>query len=486
MGARAGAATRPDEQPDRATRPPRIVHLGALRAPGRGRVSQKTLIVAADVTVLLVSFALAFLLWSAVTEPTAASERLHVRLAAASLPMWVLAMARTGLYRSRRITTPGDELRRLGHAVVFGTIASAMVPFLVGSLAARGWLISMALVTFPLLVLERQIVRGVVQRQRRRGVGLRPVVLVGGEEEGLDLRLRFTARPILGYDVVGTVDPDHTSVTDVLAAVAATGANGVVIATTEIAHELSNRLARELTDRGIHVELSSSLRGIDHRRLTVECIGEFPFVYVEPVHRTGWRVVAKRLFDMTLAGVVLTAAAPTLLLAALAIKLDSRGPVLFRQERVGRDGRPFRVLKLRTMVADAEARLGEVLALNEADGPLFKVREDPRITRTGRVLRKCSLDELPQLWNILRGEMSLVGPRPALPRELAGWTPQVHERLRVRPGLTGMWQVHGRAETDFEEYVRYDLYYVDNWSLATDAAILFRTVPAVLLGRGAS
>jgi lipopolysaccharide/colanic/teichoic acid biosynthesis glycosyltransferase len=174
-----------------------------------------------------------------------------------------------------------------------------------------------------------------------------------------------------------------------------------------------------------------------------------------------------------------------LFIAAIAIKLDTPGPVIFKQERVGRDGRRFRVFKLRTMVADAEDRLEEVAHLNEADGPLFKVREDPRITRVGRLLRKTSVDELPQLINVLRREMSMVGPRPALPREVLGWDPELRTRLRVRPGITGMWQVNGRSESSFEDYQRLDLYYVDNWSLVTDLMILVKTVPAVLFGRGA-
>jgi lipopolysaccharide/colanic/teichoic acid biosynthesis glycosyltransferase len=159
--------------------------------------------------------------------------------------------------------------------------------------------------------------------------------------------------------------------------------------------------------------------------------------------------------------------------------------VIFKQERVGRNGRRFKVLKLRTMVVDAEAKLESIAHLNEADGPLFKVKNDPRITRAGRFLRKTSLDELPQLWNVMRNEMSMVGPRPALPREVLEWDEELRNRLRVRPGITGMWQVNGRSDTTFEDYQRLDLYYVDNWSLVTDLLIVLKTVPAVLFSRGA-
>ncbi len=172
-------------------------------------------------------------------------------------------------------------------------------------------------------------------------------------------------------------------------------------------------------------------------------------------------------------------------LVAIGIKLDSRGPVFFRQVRVGRNGDPFTMYKFRTMVADAESRLNEVEALNEADGALFKIRNDPRVTRVGGTLRRFSIDELPQFWNVLRGSMSLVGPRPALASEAARWDAKTRQRLRVKPGLTGMWQVSGRSSASFEDYSRLDLYYVDNWSLIADLAIIARTIPTVLGRHGA-
>jgi exopolysaccharide biosynthesis polyprenyl glycosylphosphotransferase len=258
-----------------------------------------------------------------------------------------------------------------------------------------------------------------------------------------------------------------------------------VIASTAVDLTTSNRLVRALTDAGVHVELSSTLHDVAATRLTVRALGRFPVIYVEPAIRDGWRAHAKRSFDVVVSAVALVMASPVLLVAALAVKLDSPGPVLFRQHRVGRDGRIFEVLKLRTMHVDAEERLAELLHLNEADGPLFKLRHDPRVTRVGRVLRTTSVDELPQLVNVLRGDMSLVGPRPALPREVAAWAPELHQRLRVLPGITGAWQVSGRSDASFDEYARLDLSYVDNWSLLTDLSILVRTVPAVLRSKGA-
>jgi exopolysaccharide biosynthesis polyprenyl glycosylphosphotransferase len=303
--------------------------------------------------------------------------------------------------------------------------------------------------------------------------------------------------PTLGYRPVGfTVDDAPIGacllrgqavlgrVENTLAVARLVGATSVLIATTAVDQQTSNRLARQLTEAGLTVELSSSLCDIASGRLFVRPLGRFPVVYIEPVRRNGWHGVAKRAFDAAVAGMLSVLAAPLLLLAAIAIKLDSPGPVHFRQKRVGKDGATFEVLKLRTMVVDAEALEPGLRVSNQADGPLFKMTGDPRVTRIGRVLRALSIDEVPQLWNVLRGEMSLVGPRPALRSEVEDWAPQLHQRLLVRPGMTGMWQVSGRGRwQSFDEYMRLDLYYVDNWSIWTDMAILAKTVPTVLFNR---
>jgi exopolysaccharide biosynthesis polyprenyl glycosylphosphotransferase len=262
-------------------------------------------------------------------------------------------------------------------------------------------------------------------------------------------------------------------------------ADSILVAASAIDSASTTRVIRRLADDGLNIELTSTLRDVAIRRLTVRPIGPFPVMYVEPRERGGWRARAKRVFDVGLAGVGLLLTAPLLAVVTVAVKLDSPGPVFFGQSRVGRHGHHFRVWKFRTMVVDAEARLGELREQNEADGPLFKMREDPRITRVGRFLRTTSIDEIPQLWNVLRNEMSMVGPRPALPAEVDAWDHDLHERLRVKPGITGMWQVHGRSSADFGEYARLDLYYVHNWSLTVDLAIVARTIPTVLRSRGA-
>jgi exopolysaccharide biosynthesis polyprenyl glycosylphosphotransferase len=320
---------------------------------------------------------------------------------------------------------------------------------------------------------------------------LRNVVIVGGNDEATQLANMLVEDPTLGYRVVGFVD-DHEDdtgrllgpVAETLDIVRRTGATGVILAASAMSVAVSNRLVRDLVHGGIHVELSSTLRDVAAERLTVRPLGRYPMVYVEPSRPVGWRSATKRAFDVLVAAIGLVLTAPVAAIVAIAIKLDG-GPVFFRQDRVGKDGVPFKVLKFRTMVPDAEARIIDLRDRNEADGPLFKLRNDPRVTRVGRVLRKTSLDELPQLANVLRGEMSLVGPRPALPEELRSWDTDLHARLRVKPGITGMWQVSGRSNADFAAYSRLDLYYVDNWSLLTDLAILAKTIPTVLFGNGA-
>jgi exopolysaccharide biosynthesis polyprenyl glycosylphosphotransferase len=298
--------------------------------------------------------------------------------------------------------------------------------------------------------------------------------------------------PTLGYRVVGFVSDagdEHGDLlgteAETLDVVRRTGAGGVIVAASALSVAVSNRLVRDLMHSGIHVELSSTLRDVAPERLTVRPLGPFPMMYLEPRRPVGWRSAAKRAFDLALTFVGLLLITPIAIGIAIAIKLDSKGPVIFRQTRVGKDGRPFDVRKFRTMCVDAEAKIEGLRALNETDGPLFKMKADPRITRVGRLLRKTSLDELPQLINVMRGEMSLVGPRPALPAELVAWDPQLHARLRVKPGITGMWQVSGRSDASFEAYSRLDLYYVDNWSLMDDLTILAKTIPTVLFGRGA-
>nr|WP_235206438.1 sugar transferase [Actinomadura madurae] len=264
------------------------------------------------------------------------------------------------------------------------------------------------------------------------------------------------------------------------------GADSVaVLACPEMDGVALRRLAWQIERNDVELVVAPALMDVTGPRISIRPVSGLPLLHVEHPELDGGRKVLKGLFDRVaaLAGIVLLS--PLMALIAVLIKLSGNGPVLFRQTRVGRGGREFTVLKFRTMVQDAEARRLELLAANENDGVLFKIREDPRVTAVGRRLRRYSLDELPQLFNVLRGEMSLVGPRPPLPEEVAQYGGDVYRRLVVKPGLTGLWQVSGRSDLSWEESVRLDLRYVDNWTLALDLQIMWKTWSAVVRGSGA-
>jgi exopolysaccharide biosynthesis polyprenyl glycosylphosphotransferase len=419
-----------------------------------------------------------------------------VIVAVVALPVWLGVFARYKLYTAAAVTSFTAELRRILHAVAAASAGTGLVSVVFAQQISRVWLLCTMFFALGTVVFERTIVRQIFRRARSHGRFQRSVVVIGTNAEALAIVQMLGDNTALGYHVVGLVEcggpngvvapvPVLGNWRDTVDILRSLDANGVIIATSAIEEPAANRLARELMECGYHVELTSGLVDISADRLLTRPLGRRPVMYIEPVRLAGWRAVAKRSFDTILAAVALCFAAPVLLVSAILIKLDSRGPVFFSQVRVGRKGKLFRVWKLRTMVADAEDLLEDLRDRSEVDGPLFKMRDDPRLTRVGAFLRKLSLDELPQLWNVLRGEMSMVGPRPALPSEVSEWSEEVRNRLRVKPGITGMWQVNGRSQSTFDDYVRHDLYYVDNWSLLTDLAIVAKTIPVVLLRRGA-
>jgi exopolysaccharide biosynthesis polyprenyl glycosylphosphotransferase len=240
-------------------------------------------------------------------------------------------------------------------------------------------------------------------------------------------------------------------------------------------------LIRDLHNSGLHIHLATGISGIAVRRLRSVPLAHEPLLYVEAPSLGATQLVVKRCFDIVLATIGLIVLSPLFVAVAIAIKLDDGAPILFKQSRVGRGGRTFAVLKFRSMMVDAESRLAELGAGNERQGPLFKMGNDPRVTRVGGFLRESSLDELPQLWNVLRGQMSLVGPRPALPSEVANFSSELRMREQVMPGITGLWQVEARDNPSFEAYRRLDLFYVENWSITLDLMILVGTVEQIVV-----
>jgi exopolysaccharide biosynthesis polyprenyl glycosylphosphotransferase len=469
--------------------------LGVGRDATRGSRAAKCSLMFADLfTIALAMFAAALVRTMAEVSDQAMRPGTAILAGLLAAPLWLGVFARYKLYSASTVTSRLAESKRILHAVAASVASTALLALMLDLDVSRAWLGLTFLIALPALLFEREAARRVFARVRANGHLGRRVLIIGTNAEARGLSEMLACNPSLGYDVIGFVGTEllpnpplpvlggFDETVDVLEREAATGA---IIATSAIDGATGNALARDLMDKGFHVELTSGLIDIASERLIARPLGRRPVLYIEPVRRVGWRAAAKRVFDVVVAGALLLFSLPVLAMSAVLIKIDSPGRVLFRQLRVGKDGRAFWLVKLRTMVDGAEGMVDELRAHNEADGPLFKVREDPRVTRVGRLLRKASVDELPQLWNVLRGEMSLVGPRPALPSETAGWTPELALRLRVKPGITGMWQVNGRSASSFEDYVRHDLYYVHNWSLLTDLAIVCKTIPVVLLRRGA-
>ncbi len=460
----------------------------------------KIALVGADFVATCCGLAIAFGItaWMGWAEPDV--QRL-LPTAMVALAMWPILYAHQGLYQARKISRRPDEGRRIVNSVIAGLLVLSGVAVLFQVDLSRGWLLAVAVCVTSTMLLERELARRVIHEFRARGVMTRRVVIVGRNEEANELAAALGDNRELGYEVVGFVadapvgpvidlraghelGPYLGRTRDVLDLVRSTRANGVIVATTGIDQTSANRLIRDLTREGVFVELTSSMRDISPSRISLRPLGPYPVMCVEPVAQLSWRRVAKRAFDLVVASVGLVLLSPVLIGAAIAIRVTTGPEVLFKQQRVGKDAVPFRLYKLRTMVPDAEERLVELQAHNEAAGPMFKMADDPRVTPIGRILRATSIDELPQLLNVVKGDMSLVGPRPALPNEADQWDDTLWERLRVQPGITGMWQVSGRYTASLETYARLDLYYVDNWSLITDLAILVRTVGVVLSRKG--
>jgi exopolysaccharide biosynthesis polyprenyl glycosylphosphotransferase len=454
-------------------------------------------VMAADFAALAVGIGISFALQSLLKPVPSFILAEQFLLTFAFVPGYAIGAAINRLYQARANVRPAEENRHLFNSVMGGIGTLVVVAFLLQYKdLSRLWIFLLAGSTLTTLLVERQIARREFAKLRAEGRMSRRIIIVGTDSHAIGLVHTYARNPDLGYEVVGFVGDDELGPRNSVAVLGGidqleeilrtADANGVVFSLSSIPSGVVNTLTRSLTDAGYHVAISSALNDIDVTRLRPQELAGRTLIYVEPVIRNGWRATTKRAFDITLASLILVASLPILIVSMILIKVTSTGPIFFNQIRTGKDGQEFEILKLRTMSVDAEERRAALATQNESDGPLFKMTHDPRVTRVGRVLRKLSIDELPQLWCVLRGTMSMVGPRPALPDEVVQWEISVRERLRVLPGLTGMWQVSGRSNSSFEEYKRLDLYYVDNWSLAHDLRICRKTVRVILTGHGAA
>jgi exopolysaccharide biosynthesis polyprenyl glycosylphosphotransferase len=423
--------------------------------------------------------------------------RLYVAMTLALPVLWLGVLALAGGYDVRFIGTGSDEFRKVLGAGVSLTAAVAIFSYAVDVNLSRGYLLIALPVTTVCDLATRFWLRKRLHRRRKAGQCMMNVLAVGHLPAVANLvrelkRDRYHGLAVVGACLAQQAEaeiagvPVYGGLADVSAAVQACGADTVaVLACPEMDGVALRSLAWELEKTGTDLCLSPALLDVAGPRTTIRPIAGLTLLHVDHPQLSGLRLVVKDLFDRCAAGAALLVLMPVLVVLAAMVRLHDGGPALFTQVRVGKGGRVFKIYKFRTMVVDAEQRKAELLESNENDGVLFKLRRDPRVTPVGAHLRHWSIDELPQLLNVVMGDMSLVGPRPALPEEAAQYADHVRRRLVVKPGLTGLWQVNGRSKLSWEESVRLDLRYVENWSFALDVQILWKTISAVMRRSGA-
>ena len=411
--------------------------------------------------------------------------------------LWLVFIWAMGGYSAVMAGTGTTEYKRVTHASFFAAGSVGVVAYLFQYPFSRGFFALYFTIGLLLLLASRFAHRRVLHQLRRNGRLTIATLIAGDAQHAADLVAVLTREPWLGYRPVGLLIRGAPPVNDIglpvlgrprdaVHAIEASGASCIVFGEGSFPKATDfNKLAVELEDVDAHTIVVPALADISPARMVIHPVAGIPLVHVDRPQARRASSVGKRVFDLAGTLLLLLVSSPLMAIAAVAIKLDDGGPVLFKQARVGLKGEEFNCLKLRTMVVDAEAQVAALAAANESDGPLFKISRDPRVTRVGYWLRRFSIDEMPQFLNVLRGEMSLIGPRPALPSEVNEYEEHILRRLDVRPGITGLWQVSGRSDLTWDETVRLDLYYVNNWSMLQDLSILARTAGAVLQQRGA-
>lgn len=411
--------------------------------------------------------------------------------------VWPYCLDALGLYGSLRRLEPDEVIGRLSVAGCASTLLIAATAYVAGAPLSPKFSLLFGAAQFSILTTERFVLLGVLRLARRAGRNTRDILIVGSGPRALMITRTIQANPSWGLRVVGYLDSGDAphspgipaeamrKMVDVRAILRERVIDEVMIAVPRSMFGEVGPVVAACGEAGVPFTLLSDVFGDYLPPPVVTRFGPLASLRFAAVHHSATLIALKRGIDVLGGALGLVVSIPVLLPAAIAIRLDSRGPIFFRQKRCGLYGRAFDLYKLRTMVVDAEDRKQDLLHLNEMSGPVFKIKNDPRVTTVGRWLRRFSIDELPQFWNVLRGDMSLVGPRPALPGEVSHYQTFERRRLSMRPGLTCLWQVSGRSKVrNFEEWVQMDLAYIDRWSLGLDVQILARTVMAVLRATG--
>ena len=418
------------------------------------------------------------------------------------LVIWSVLLFSYHSYHSHRTIPLTKETLTILRVVTVGNLLLATLAYLIPlRQLSRVWFVLFAVLSTILLVAEKILLRVLARYVRSKGLNYRTVLIVGTGRRALDVAKMIVNHKYWGYKILGFVSDGHRlsngwaryrifgAVPDlkrILEQGHAEPIDEIVFAVTRKKLDEMKQIFLMCEELGIRTRVAMNFFQNRVARMEVEEIEGIPFLTFTTTPSDETELAFKRALDVAVSMLILVLTAPVLLIAALAIRLTSPGSVLFKQERIGLNGRIFTLYKFRTMIEDAHERRGEVTHLNEMTGPVFKAKDDPRVTAVGRWMRRFSLDEIPQLWNVLKGDMSLVGPRPPIPEEVASYHRWHRRRLSMKPGLTCLWQVSGRNQVDFDRWMQMDLQYIDNWSPSLDLKILLRTIPAVLSGRGAS
>jgi len=403
------------------------------------------------------------------------------------IPGVPLVLETQGFYLRPIFASRKETAWTLGKACIIVVVGVILVMFLLRIELARGVIILFGMISFVLVMLAEEILRVIYQSRFGQAQMRRGVILVGAPEDTRRMRADFGGSRSESMEVLAELDLNERTIADLVELLHQTSANGIIINAKHVFFGQVEKAIQACEIEGVEAWLVADFFKTQVSRTALDDFQGRPVLVFRSAPEASWQGVFKQALDLSVAFLLILLLLPVWLLVPIAIRLSSPGPVLFRQRRCGLNGAPFTMLKFRSMVSNAEQLKQELAALNEMGGPVFKVTNDPRVTKIGRLLRKYSIDEVPQLFNVLRGEMSLVGPRPLPVDEVRRFDDPAHRRrLSVKPGLTCLWQVSGRNKVkDFKDWVRLDLEYIDNWSLWLDVKILWRTIPVVLTGEGA-
>ena len=403
------------------------------------------------------------------------------------IPGVPLVLETQGFYLRPIFASRKETAWTLGKACIIVVVGVILVMFLLRIELARGVIILFGIISFVLVMLAEEILRVIYQSRFGQAQMRRGVILVGAPEDTRRMRADFGSSRSESMEVLAELDLNDRTIADLVELLHQTSANGIIINAKHVFFGQVEKAIQACEIEGVEAWLVADFFKTQVSRTALDDFQGRPVLVFRSAPEASWQGVFKQALDLSVAFLLILLLLPVWLIVPIAIRLSSPGPVLFRQRRCGLNGAPFTMLKFRSMVSNAEQLKQELAALNEMGGPVFKVTNDPRVTKIGRLLRKYSIDEVPQLFNVLRGEMSLVGPRPLPVDEVRRFDDPAHRRrLSVKPGLTCLWQVSGRNKVkDFKDWVRLDLEYIDNWSLWLDVKILWRTIPVVLTGEGA-